>query len=268
MFAAFADAQPFERYQTIIDRKPFGPEPVNFDPEAAPGSASAGVAGNGEMTPEQRSAEAQQLAASVRVSALNVTPSGVVKVGFTDTSAKPNENYYLEVGASQNGWSVKDADPATESVTLVRDGVEVTMKLGETVGGKGANAPSQKRRSAAAGRPAVLPLLNGQPVATSVDGTPGKAVGGLARLRQMRMAMRAKEQADEEKRRETAAVAEAERKEREAQEAAEKQRAEEERAQQRETLLQIQEQLRKQREEREAAKKSQEEEQGEADNAE
>ena len=53
--AAFADAQPFERYQTIVDRKPFGPEPVNFDPEAAPGSASAGVAGNGEMTPEQRS---------------------------------------------------------------------------------------------------------------------------------------------------------------------------------------------------------------------
>lgn len=267
-FAAFADAQPFERYQTIIDRKPFGPEPVNFDPEAAPGSASADAAGNGEMTPEQRSAEAQQLAASVRVSALNVTPSGAVKVGFTDTSAKPSENYYLEVGASQNGWSVKEANPATESVTLVKDGIEVTMKLGETVGGKGANAPSQKRRGAA-GRPAVLPLLNGRPVATSDDGaSSGKAVGGLARLRQLRMAMRAKEQADEEKRRETAAVAEAERKEREAQEAAEKQRAEEERAQQRETLLQIQEQLRKQREEREAAKKSQEEEQGEADNAE
>ena len=34
-------AQPFERYQTVIDRKPFGPEPVNFDPEAAPGSAAA-----------------------------------------------------------------------------------------------------------------------------------------------------------------------------------------------------------------------------------
>ena len=148
--AAFADAQPFERYQTIVDRKPFGPEPVNFDPEAAPGSASAGVAGNGEMTPEQRSAEAQQLAASVRVSALNVTPSGAVKVGFTDTSSKPSENYYLEGGASQSGWSVKEADPATESVTLVKDGIEVTMKLGETAGGNGANATSQKRRGGAA----------------------------------------------------------------------------------------------------------------------
>ena len=262
-FAAFADAQPFERYQTIIDRKPFGPEPVNFDPEAAPGAASAD--GGGEMTPEQRSAEAQQLAASVRVSALNVTPSGAVKVGFTDTSSKTGENYYLEVGASQNGWSVKGADPATESVTLVRDGIEVTMKLGETVGGKGANA--QKRRGAAE-RPAAMPLLGGQPVADSSDGAPGKAVGGMARLRQVRMAMRAKEQADEERRRETAAAAEAERKEREAQEAAEKQRAAEERAQQREELLQIKEEIRRQREAQEAARKSKEEEQGEADNAE
>ena len=46
IFAAFAEGQPFSRYQTIIDRKPFGPEPANFDPEAAPGTASAaGAAG-------------------------------------------------------------------------------------------------------------------------------------------------------------------------------------------------------------------------------
>ena len=63
-------AEPFERYQTVIDRKPFGPEPVNFDPEAAPGSAAANAAAaaEGEMTEEQRTAEEQQLAASVRVS--------------------------------------------------------------------------------------------------------------------------------------------------------------------------------------------------------
>ena len=101
---AFAEGQPFERYQTIIDRKPFGPEPVNFDPEAAPGSAtSASAAAEGGMTAEQRTAEEQQLAASVRVSILNVAPSGAVKVGFTDSSANPVENYYLPVGGSQNG---------------------------------------------------------------------------------------------------------------------------------------------------------------------
>lgn len=267
-FRAFADGQPFERYQTIIDRKPFGPEPANFDPEAVPGTASSGVAGGGELTPEQRSAEAQQLAAKVRVSVLNVTPSGVIKVGFTDSSANPVENYYLKVGASQNGWTVKSADPATESVTLAKDGVEVTMKLGESVGGKGANAPSSKRRGLLGRSNGVQTLQSAQPVALSAEPAQDRAVGGLARLRQMRMAARAKEQADAAKRREEAAAAEAERKEREANEAAERQRAEEERAQQREALLQIQEQLRKQREEREAAKNNRQEEQGEADNAE
>ena len=64
--AACVAAQPFERYQTVIDRKPFGPEPVNFDPEAAPGSAAANAAAAaGEMTEEQRTVEEQQLAARV-----------------------------------------------------------------------------------------------------------------------------------------------------------------------------------------------------------
>ena len=132
IFAAFAEGQPFDRYQTIIDRKPFGPEPDNFDPEDAPGTASAaGAAGTGEMTPEQRTAEEQNLASKVRVSILNKAPDGTVKVGFTDSSANPPENYYLKVGASQNGWTVKSAEPAAESVTLEKDGVEVMMKLGE-----------------------------------------------------------------------------------------------------------------------------------------
>ena len=129
-------AQPFERYQTVIDRKPFGPEPVNFDPEAAPGSAAANAAAaDGEMTEEQRTVEEQQLAASVRVSMINITPAGDVAVGFTDTSVNPVENYYLKVGRSQNGWTVKSADPASESVTLEKGGVDVTVKLGETSGG-------------------------------------------------------------------------------------------------------------------------------------
>ena len=62
-------AQPFERYQTVIDRKPFGPEPVNFDPESAPGSAAAAAAAGDEMTEEQRTVEEQQLAALVQVAA-------------------------------------------------------------------------------------------------------------------------------------------------------------------------------------------------------
>lgn len=263
--AAFAEGQPFSRYQTIIDRKPFGPEPVNFDPEALPGSAAASVAG-GKMTPEQRTAEERQLAAKVRVSILNVTPVGVVKVGFTDSSVTPNENYYLKVGASQNGWTVKDADPKTESVTLEKDGVEVTLKLGEASGGRDAKGGQSKRRHI----PAAMPLSASNRDAASAASGRGRSLGGLARLRQQRMEKKAEEQAEAERKREAAAVAEAARKEREAAEAAEKQRMEEERQQQREALRQIQEQLRKAREEREAAaaNSANEEEQGETDNAE
>ena len=250
---AFAEAQPFNRYQTIIDRKPFGPEPANFDPEAAPGSASYGGAGNnGEMTPEQRSAEEQQLASSVRVSILNVSPSGTIKVGFTDSSANPVENYYLAVGSSQNGWTVKSADPATESVTLEKGGVEVSVKLGESTGGKGG---AQKR-----GTQHSVPRLGGRKTQDSgpAEG-PGRRLGGLARLRQQRMEIAAKEREAEERKRKADADAKAEQAEREANEAAEKQREAEERAQQREALLQIQEQLRKQREEREAADRARQE---------
>ena len=263
LVACAGDATSFARYQTIIDRKPFGPEPVNFDPEATPGSASArGAQAEGEMTPEQRTAEEQQLASSVRVAMLNVRPSGDVAVGFTDTGANPPANYYLTVGRSQDGWTVKSADPATESVTLAKEGIEVTVKLGENAGGKGGkgNGVSTPRRmmprplqmGAAEGRgpsmasPSMAPVGNGP-------------MGGLARLRLQRQEREAREAEEARRRREADDAAKAERQEREAREAEEKQRAAEERAQQREALLQIQEQLKRAREEREAAKREQQE---------
>ena len=280
-FAAFAAliamagmaALPFERYQTVIDRKPFGPEPVNFDPEAAPGSAAANAAAaaGGAMTEEQRTAEEQQLAASVRVSMINVTPAGAVAVGFTDSSVNPVENYYLTVGRSQNGWTVKNADPATESVTLEKGGVEVTVKLGETSGGGKANGLRKGRGQ----RPMTLQSRGGMAAAQGDNEAPaeqgtGRApLGGLARLRQRRAEMQARAQAEADKKARADAVAEAEREEREAREAEEKRAQEEqkareaeERAQQREALRQIQEQLRKEREAREAAQQQEEQSEG------
>ena len=255
IFAAFADGQPFDRYQTIIDRKPFGPEPANFDPNAAPGSASSeGAADSEEMTAEQRTVEEQKLASNVRISILNVAPDGTVKVGFTDSSAKPAENYYLKVGGSQNGWTVKSADPATESVTLEKGGVAVTMKLGEGTGGKGETRNAPKRGLLRHG------FASGGNVAAK--GAEAPAMGGLARLRQQRMEMEAKQREDAERKRMADAAAKAEQAAREADAAAERQRAEEEREQQREALFQIQEQLKKvreEREEREAARKAEQE---------
>ena len=257
-FAAFAAGQSFKRYQTIIDRKPFGPEPANFDPEAVPGTASAeGAAEAGEMTLEQRTAEEQNLASKVRVSILNVAPDGTVKVGFTDSSANPPENYYLKVGASQNGWTVKGAEPATESVTLEKDGLEVTMKLGEGSGGKGGSKETAK--GGASRRGFMLQGGNRDDKGAGGLHPPPTRLGGLARLRQQRMEMEAKQREEAERKREADAAVKAEQAEREAREQEEKQRLAEERAQQREALLQIQEQLRKQREEREAARQAQQE---------
>ena len=256
IFAAFAEGQPFDRYQTIIDRKPFGPEPANFDPDAAPGTASAaGSEDSGEMTAEQRTEEEQKLASNVRVSVLNVAPDGTVKVGFTDSSASPPENYYLKVGGSQNGWTVKGAEPATESVTLEKDGVEVTLKLGEGTAGKGGSKEIAKGGAARRG------LLREGHAGNRGDGkrSAPSRMGGLARLRQHRMEMEAKQREDAERKREADAAVKAEQAEREAREQEEKQREAEERAQQREALLQIQEQLRKQREERDATRQVQQE---------
>ena len=261
VFAAFADGQSFDRYQTIIDRKPFGPEPANFDPDAAPGTASAaGAAGvAGEMTPEQRTAEEQKLAANVRVSILNVAPDGSVKVGFTDSSANPPENYYLKVGACQNGWTVKSAEPATESVTLEKDCVEVTLKLGE--GTPSDNGGSKDAAKGGMMRRGLAREGHAGGRGEGMKGSPTR-LGGLARLRQHRiemMEMEAKQKEDAERKREADAADKAAQAEREAREQEEKQRLAEERAQQREALLQIQEQLRRQREERESAHQTQQE---------
>ena len=139
--AAEQENADFARYRTIIDRMPFGDPPPGFDPTQAPGSAAAAAAAaaaaQGGMTEEQRTEDEQRLASSVRVSVLNVTPSGRTMVGFTDSSAKPPEHYYLPVGGERDGWAVKAADPATEKITLAKGEVEVTLKLGEGSTGDG-----------------------------------------------------------------------------------------------------------------------------------
>ena len=261
----------FARYRTIIDRMPFGEPPPGFDPTQAPGSAAAAAtaadAAQGGMTEEQRTEEEQRLASSVRVSVLNVTPSGRTMVGFTDSSAKPPEHYYLPVGGERDGWAVKAADPATEKVTLAKGEVEVTLKLGEGSTGDG---KGDKRRATGQGAPQPIRrggmmgarLAGGGPVtpmgASGANGESSTAGGALARLREGRM-RRMQEERAEAARRAAAANeerAENERREAEAKAAAAEAAAEREqlradREQQRAALLQIQEELRRQREEKE-----------------
>lgn len=249
----------FERYRTIIDRKPFGSEPANFDPDA-PGSRGGAAGGGGAVDPAAQEAmkaqEEQKIIASVRVSALNVTPSGKIAVGFTDASKQPSGTYYLKVGETRDGWTVKAADARAMKVTLEKDGVEATLGLGEGSADGGKDGGKVKTVAGAAVRPPVGRLARAgllRPVALSASAPPGASAapgGSIASLR----ARRAQKEAEAEARRKAAAeqaqaAAEQAQAERE-KAAAEREKAAAEREQQLQQLQQIQEELRRNREER------------------
>ena len=131
--ALLAEQQPFERYQPIIDRQMFGQPPPNFDPAKPPSEAPRGGAARGE---EELTREQAVIKSSIHFSAINVTPDGATAVGFTDNSnPKTPVHYYLKVGEERNGWKVTEADPVKAEMTIVKDDVEVTLKLGENSGG-------------------------------------------------------------------------------------------------------------------------------------
>lgn len=233
-------------YETILKRMPFGPLPPNFNPDAPPGTA-AGVTATGDEEP-QLTEDEQQIVSSVRVSILNVTPSGAVAVGFTDSAATPPANYYMKVGEKRDVWEVKEADPAEQTVVLVKNGVEATLKVGEGVAGGDKKAKGAAARPMPSSPRGLMRAVGGGPT----DSRPH--LSGMDRLRARRMRS-AEDLKAEEDRREAAA---AEARKNAAQAAAE-------REQQREALLQIQEELRRQREEREqrAAQEAQEKPQNE-----
>ena len=254
----------FERYKTITDRMPFGPEPANFDPDSrgGRGGAAAGVDAVGADEAAQAE-EAQRILSAVRVSALNVTPRGAVAVGFTDSSKQPAASYYLKVGETRDGWTVKEADAKEMTVTLERDGVEATLKLGEGTDGKdgkkGGGAAPGGRMAASGVRP--MPGVTGgmrqpprmfggrmQPGAMQ-PGASESAGDALARLRARRDQKMVERQAAADRAAAAAELAKAEHEKA----AAERERAAAEREQTRLTIQQIQEELRRQREARQNA---------------
>ena len=249
----------FTPYQTILERMPFGPLPPNFNPDAPPGSASAASGADGGAGEVVQTEEEQQIVASVRVSVLNMTPAGAVAVGFTDSSVQPPKHYYLKVGDKSDIWEVKDADPAEQTVVLVKNGVEATLKVGEgTPDGKGAKAGKAGGGMLARNRP-----MAGRMAAGGGDGqwqdARARHPSGLALLRDRRR--RSLEDMKAEDARREAAAAQARKDADQARKDAAQAAAE--REQQREALLQIQEELRRQREEREqrAAREAQENQQ-------
>lgn len=267
----------FARYQSIIDRQPFGPPPPGFDPSLPPGQQTGSVAeAAGGRTEAELSAEEQKMMSSVRVSVLNVTPAGAVMVGFTDSTTQPPVNYYLKVGETSTDaakWLVKDANPAEGTVSLSKDGIDITLNVGgETKKGEAIGNKPAAQGMAGGIRPA--PGLAGG--ARPAGGSPssfrarmnamgavehpqggGPQGGALARLHERRMQRQAAEaaqrQAAETARAEREAKQEAERERERAQIEADREQQRQDRELQREQLRQIQEELRRVREAKKAA---------------
>lgn len=113
--------KPFEHYQPILDRMPFGALPLDFGKAAAEPS----------KTDAQILEDQKKLAKQINMSCINVTPGGKTAIGFTDLNEKPPQNYYLLVGDSGGGWTVVNADYDEEWAQIEKEGVTITLKLGK-----------------------------------------------------------------------------------------------------------------------------------------
>ena len=236
VFTAFAEKQPFDRYQSIVDRQMFGPLPPGFDPTKMPSEVQKTSA----KEERQLTQEQEKLQSSIHFSVINVTPEGVTAVGFTDNSdPKAPVHYYLKVGEKRNGWEVKEADAAKATMTIAKGDIEVTLSIG---GDSSKNAEATAKSAgaqAASARSAPRGGLRG--------GLLGGGNSLLARRRQ-------RQQAAEAAKAEADAAAQEKEAERQAQAEADKQQREAERAEQRQQLLAIQEELKRVREAKAAAR--------------
>ncbi|MBQ8125701.1 MAG: hypothetical protein IJ173_07420, partial [Kiritimatiellae bacterium] len=148
--AAVHAAEPiaFARYQTIIDRQPFGQPPPGFNPQQMASEVTKGgaAAAGAELTAQQ-----QELQKVVGFSVLNLSGDDCW-VGISVPSAgdpKVPSHYYMKVGDTRDGWFVKSADPIKKTAVIVKDDVELELTLGTPFsGGAGANAKGAAAKTA------------------------------------------------------------------------------------------------------------------------
>jgi len=148
--SAFAEKQPFSRYESILERQMFGPLPPGFDPAKMPGEVV-------KTKPKELTKEQEMLKSAVHFSVMNVAPSGEIEVGFSDLSDKESPmHYFLKVGESQNGWKVENADKDSATVTLSKGDIVLDLVLGDNSAKGGGVA-----KAAAGGQRGASSLLNG-----------------------------------------------------------------------------------------------------------
>jgi len=226
-FDGWCEKLPFERYESILQRQMFGPLPADFDPTKLP----TDVQKTSSKEEKELSKEQEKLQSAIHFSVINVMSDGTPVVGFTDNSdPKSPRHYYLKVGESRGGWTVKDADAVEQTMTIAKGEIEVSLKLGGNSAKDGGT--SKAGRSAA-------------PAASATSRPLGGLLGGGSTLRERRL-----QRQQEQRQREQKAAQEAA--EQRAQREADNQQREAERAEQRQQLQAIQEELKRVREQKAA----------------
>ena len=203
----YADRYPYERYQSIVERQMFGPLPNGFDPSKPPSE----VQKSGSKSERELAQEQEKIKSAIRFSMINVNPAGETVVGFTD-SCDPKEvrHYYLKVGETQGGWTVKAADPLKATMTIVKGDVTLDLGLGANSAQGAGNASSNPAvpQTAAVGGGNQRPrsLLNGSG-AVPVAG--GSMFGSLRAMQAERRKRREADAADAAAKEKAAAEAKA-----------------------------------------------------------
>ena len=238
---AFAEKQPIGRYQSIIDRQMFGPLPPGFDPTKSPNEVQKSSA----KDERQLTQEQEKLQSSIHFSVINVASDGQPEVGFTDNSdPKAPKHYFLKVGESRDGWTVKDASAEDATMTIARGEIEVSLSLGGNSAKDGGTSKAGGTAATAANGGVRRPGLLG-----------GGLLGGGS-LRARRLQRQQEAQAAAAKQQEEQSAREAER---QAQAEAEKQQREQERAEMNRQLQEISAALKRNRDAKDAAAKDESE---------
>ncbi len=137
--ALLAAEEPRERYQPIIDAKPFG----DMSDLAAVSAAQA-----------EEQQQKEEIAKAFRMCGITDMPDGSRKIAFLDETAGAAASYLLAVGETQNGFTLLSADYDAERATLSKDGLTFTLGLGK---GLIDDAPQAAADKAPAPAPAAAP---------------------------------------------------------------------------------------------------------------
>ncbi len=127
-FAASAQASRSgsERYDVILERKPFGAIPVRA---AAPVEVEpAAPLHDAENPPRGAFIE------TLRICAMTETDFGL-RVGIVDIKSKPQAVYFLYPGEDEGGITVVDADFAGERALLSKEGESYWLGMNDKAGG-------------------------------------------------------------------------------------------------------------------------------------